>query len=142
MKRVTAALSAGLIVGMLLLSAGCAYRLQVAMVPFQQRLRIVAPAPQQYTVRVESKDYSVSEEGRVEVKVGMHRGCSVYLFNRIPIRRVPDPTKEKIISIMNGTAPIQTLSLQDISRLPHDSEGVPQIAIGVVGRNRQPARSN
>jgi hypothetical protein len=137
------ALSGILIFGISLSIAGCAYRLQPPMPPFQQRLRIVAPAPQQYTVRVQSKDYSVPPEGRVDVKVGgLGRGCSVYLFDRIPIRRVPSPTKEKIISIMNGTAQIQAFSLHDLARLPHDSEDVPQIAIPVVRSKSRPARSN
>jgi hypothetical protein len=134
--RRTAALTSGLLFELLLSGIGCAYRLQPAVPPFQQRLRIVAPSPQRYTVRVQSTDYSVSPEGHVEVKVGgLQRGCSVYLFDLIPIRRVPSPTKEKIISLMNGTAPIQTFSLHDLGKLPRDSEGVPQIAIPVARSN-------
>jgi hypothetical protein len=116
--------------------------LQPGIPPFQQRLRIVANAPQEYTVRVQSTDYFLPSDGRVEFKVGGMSGCSVYLFGRIPIRRAPNPTKEKIISIMNGTARLQMLSLHDLATLPRDGEGVPQIAISNVPPQRRPARPN
>jgi hypothetical protein len=137
------ALTNCLIAGLVLLtSVGCAYRLQPALPPLHQRVRILANNAQQYTVRIQGTDYSVPPDGRLEFTVGGMRGCSVYLFDRIPIRRAPSPTKAKVILIMSGTAQIQNLSLHDLERLPHDSEGIPQIAIAMVRPNGQPARSN
>ena len=136
-------LTNGLLAGLVLLtSIGCAYRLQPAMPPFHQRLRILANNASQYTVRIQGADYSVPPDGRLKFTVGGMRGCSVYLFDRIPIRRVPSPTLAKVISIMSGTTQVQILSIHDIERLPRDSEGVPQLAISRVRPNSQPARSN
>ena len=115
-------------------STGCVYRLAPPMPPFQQRLRIIANAPERYTVRVQSSDYAVPADGRVVFNMGMtHRACSVYLFDRIPIRRVPSPTKEKSISIMLGASPVQRLSIHDIATLPTDSDGVPQFDVATIG---------
>jgi hypothetical protein len=137
------ALTTSLLAGLLLLtSVGCAYRLQPALPPFQQRLRIVANNVEQYTVRVQGTDYSVPFDGRLEFTVGGMRGCSVYLFDQILIRRAPNLTKAKVISIMSGAAQIQNLSLHDLGRFPHDSEGIPQIAIPAARPNSQPARSS
>lgn len=131
--RPTAMLAALLIVPLSILSSvGCVYRLQAPSPPFPLRLRIVAPAPQSYTVRVQGTAYAVSPEGRVEFEAGgLGRGCSVYLFDRIPIRRVPDPTKAKMIFVLNGATQIAAFSLDDLARLPHDGGDVPQITLPV-----------
>ena len=92
---------------------------------------------------MQSTDYSVLPDGRVEVKVGgMPRGCSVYLFDRIPIRRVPSPAKAKVIWIIKGTAPVQSLSIHDLASLPRDGEGVSEVSISPIRPKPRPARSN
>ena len=83
-------------------SSGCAYRLHPAIPPSDHRLRIIADSPEQYTVHVLSYDYPVSLDGTADFKWGGFGGCSVYLFNTIPIRRVPTAAKEKSISVMLG----------------------------------------
>src|ERR1017187_1657155 len=118
-------------------SSGCVYRLAPPAPPFQQRLRIIANAPERYTVRVQSNDYTVPADGLVVFKMGMAQGCSVYLFNRIPIRGTPSPTKEKSISIMIGASLVQRLSIRDISTLPTDSDGVPQFHVAGGGRRKR-----
>jgi hypothetical protein len=57
----------------------------------------------------------------------MSSGCSVYLFNQIPIRRAPDLSKTKLISIMTGGKTVEALSLRDLSKLPLDSAGYRQL---------------
>jgi hypothetical protein len=59
----------------------------------------------------------------------VHHGCSVYLFDRIPVKRVPDPAKEKIIYLMLAGTPVRRLSFSELSKLPADSEGHRELVI-------------
>ena len=108
-------------------SSGCVYRLQPAIPPSNHRLRIIADSPQRYSIHVLFYDYAVSQDGTVDFKWGGFRGCSVYLVNTIPIRRVPNAAKEKNISVMLGPSVIRKLSLDEIAALPKDRESVPQL---------------
>jgi hypothetical protein len=120
----------GFVAAVLAGATGCAYRLPPGTPPFQQRLRIIDNNPDLYVVRAQGNDYAVPKDGRIAFTVGLPRqGCSVYLFNVIPIRRPPSPTEEKIVSIMLGTSVVQRLSVQDLASLPSDVEGVPQLHI-------------
>jgi len=111
--------------------AGCAYRMAAPLVTrSQQRLRIVADAPERYEVRVQSSDYHVPSDGRLMFKIQMvHRGCSVYLFDLIPLRKVADPAKEKIVSITLRGVPLRELSSRDLDKLQLDSEGYRQLFV-------------
>ena len=110
--------------------SGCAYRMAAPLLPSHQRLRIVANSPERFTVRVQSSDYHAEPDGQVSFDVAIrHRGCSVYLFDLIPISKVPDPEKEKVISVMISGTPIRRLSFGELSKLPVDSAGYHQLAI-------------
>ena len=76
---------------------GCAYRMAAPLVvQSKQRLRIVSDTPERFDVRVQSIDYHIPADGRLMFEIKMvHRGCSVYLFDRIPIRKVADPRKRE-----------------------------------------------
>ena len=108
---------------------GCVYRMAAPLVvQSQQRLRIVGDAPERYDVHVQSFDYHVPTDGRLLLEFKMvHRGCSVYLFDRIPVRRVADPAKEKVVSITLGAVSLRRLSFRDLSKLQTDSEGYHQL---------------
>src|SRR3989442_9647977 len=74
---------------------GCAYRLPVIAAPSQQLIRIVANAPEQYTVEVNTgavAKYDVPHDGRLKVPIPSYRPtCGVYLFNAIKVRGYGDP---------------------------------------------------
>ena len=92
--------------------AGCAYRLPTIAPPSQQLVRIVAIAPEQYTVQVNTgtvKEYDVPHDGRVKVGIPSYRpSCGVYLFNAIKVRGYGDPLKGWIVSVTrNGKSVIE-----------------------------------
>ena len=100
------------------------------VVQSKQRLRIVSGTPERFDVRVQSIDYRLPSDGRLIFKIKMvHRGCSVYLFDRIPIRKVADPRKEKIVTITFGGVSIKKPSFQELSKLQMDSDGYHQLAL-------------
>ena len=87
--------------------------------PTQQRIHILANSPEQYSVRVQASDHRVQADGRVSFDAPMMSfGCSVYLFNQIPIKRAPDLSKTKLISIVTGGTTV---------KLPLDSAGYRQL---------------
>ena len=52
--------------------AGCAYRLPAIAPPSQELIRIVADAPEQYTVQVNTgtvREYDVPHDGRIKVGI-------------------------------------------------------------------------
>src|SRR6476469_1364757 len=69
----------GLISILNLALAGCVYRLPPAMLPWQQRLKVVARSPEDYVLRLrirEPRDYRVPADGRVTLDVPAYRvGC-------------------------------------------------------------------
>jgi hypothetical protein len=105
---------------------GCAYRLAS-----QQRLRIIAPAPDQYSVRFrlwETRDYAVPPDGKLTLDVPAYRArCGPFIFG---IRMGPQsPFAAKTVSIMRRSKVTRQLSLLAISRLPTDSEGYHQLKL-------------
>jgi hypothetical protein len=52
-----------------------------------------------------------------------HRGCSVYLFDKIPISRVADPFSAKNIELTTLAGSSRKLSFNDLFKLPTDQEG-------------------
>ena|SRR5665811_337302 len=118
-------LSLALQVVAILSLTGCAYRMAAPLVQSSpERLRVVASAPENYYVLIRSKPHQLGPDGRITFDLQMiHRGCSVYLFDRIPIRRVPAPTKEKVVFVMIGKRTLAKLSVRDLSKLPLDSGG-------------------
>ena len=125
---------AGVLAAMLItVDAGCAYRLHPPSPPFQQRLRVIADAPDTYVIRVQAKAYAVPADGHVTFTMALPRqACSVYLFDKIPIRRPPNPTTQKALSIVFGGSAVRRLSMRDIAALPKDADGVPQVRVPVA----------
>ncbi|HEV3309478.1 MAG TPA: hypothetical protein VG815_03050 [Chloroflexota bacterium] len=123
---------------------GCAYRLAAPLVVTSPlRLRIISDTPERYNIGVQSSEHHVPSDGRVMFDIKMvHRGCSVYLFDRIPIRRVADPTKEKIVSILLGGMPVRRYSFQELSKLKADNEGYHQMPLSqTIPRQKPGAKS-
>jgi hypothetical protein len=121
-----------LVIVVLVLSAtstGCVYRHNPPIPPSNQRLRIIAKSPERYTIRVLSHEYAASADGNVDFKWAASTGCSVYLFNQIPIHRLPPATKQKNISIMLGQSVVRQLSIEEIARLPKGGDGVPELGV-------------
>ena len=112
--------------GVTLALAGCAYRLPAPNAPSQPRLRVLAKSPERYLVRVQTADpteHLVATDGRVIVDVPtLPRWCSVHLFG-IKVRNGAYPHRTKAIHVVSGDKTARRLSLNDISRLPVDSEG-------------------
>jgi hypothetical protein len=75
--------------------AGCAYRLPAIAPPSQELIRIVADAPEQYTVEVNTgtvREYEVQQDGRIKVGIPSYRpSCGVYLFDAIKVGGYVDP---------------------------------------------------
>jgi hypothetical protein len=109
---------------------GCAYRRSAVLFPTQERLQIVATSPEQYHLRVWSDDHQVAPDGRMKFELRIPpRGCGVYLFNRIPLQRTSDRTKEKVIFVLTNGKALAKLSLRDLSSLPVDGEGYHQLIL-------------
>ena len=112
------------------LLCGCTYALHPYNAPSQQTLKIVAPVPQNIIVRVDDgfgethKDYAVSPDGLVRFDVpALPRGCAVRLFNVI---KIADSRSEDVraIHLVKDDKVVRKLSLNDISKLSVDSQGV------------------
>ena len=96
----------------------------------QQRLRLIAPFPGQYSLRAQSSDYRVPADGRVTFDIAMvHHFCSVYLFDSILIGKVPDPYKEQIITITQGSVTVRRLSMHEFQRLSADGTGYHELVM-------------
>jgi hypothetical protein len=92
--------------------------------PSSQKLQIISPEPNQYSIRVaDETDYQVPSDGRVIVDVPrLQRGCATYLFGMV---KVKDSSSEGItaIHLKKDSRIIRKLSLNDIVKLPVDHEG-------------------
>ena len=118
---------------LVVLLCGCAYSLHPYNTPSVQSLKIVNDSPQQYIVRVddklgnEQKDYLVGSDGVVSFQVpSLPRGCAVRLFGVIKIAD-HQPEDVKAILLIKDEQTVRELSLNDISHLPADSNGVRQL---------------
>ena len=107
--------------------AGCAYRLPTIAPSYRQPVRIVAGAPEQYTVQVNTgtvKEYAVPHDGRIEVRVPSYRPtCGVYLFNAIKVRGYGDPLKDWILTVTYNGKIIREESLRATQKSPADEAG-------------------
>jgi hypothetical protein len=114
--------------------AGCAYRLPTIAPPSQQLVRLVAIAPEQYTVQVNTgtvKEYDVPHDGRVEVGIPSYRpSCGVYLFNVIKVRGYGDPLKGWIVSVTSNGKTVRKQSLRATQKSPTDEAGYHMMRIG------------
>jgi hypothetical protein len=107
--------------------AGCAYRLPVASPPSRQLIRIVANAPEQYTVKVSTgtvNQYDVPRDGRIEIGIPSYRrSCGVYLFDKIKVGGYGDPFNHWIVSITRNGKTVRTQSLRATQKSPTDEAG-------------------
>ncbi len=103
--------------------AGCVYRLHVPFQPAQQRLKLLVRSPEQYSVRVWDKEFPVGADGNVLIEFPSIHGCSVYLFDRIPISQPADPIKSKSIKVTTAGRTVKHLSGIELSKLPVDRFG-------------------
>jgi hypothetical protein len=105
----------------------CAYRLPVATLPSQYRLKLVTKSPELFIVKLnigDPREYHVLGDGRVTLDVpGYRNGCSVYLFDRIRVRRAASPLRAKSVEIVKAGTIARLLSLKDIARLVVDGSG-------------------
>ena len=80
--------------------------------------------PEKYVVRVANQESrTVSADGRVIVDVPrLERGCVTYLFGVVKVRE-ESPYNVRAIGVYRGNQVVRKLSLNDIGKLPSDSEG-------------------
>jgi hypothetical protein len=105
-------------------AAGCV----VADGPYNQpsrvKLHLESPTPQVYTVQVASDAaFPVGTDGRVVVKVPrLERGHATYMFG---VAKVSESSPYDIVAIdlKEGGRTVRKLSLNDLKKLPTDSEG-------------------
>jgi hypothetical protein len=107
--------------------AGCAYRLPTIAPPSQQLVRIVAIAPEQYSVQVKTgtpNEYDVPLDGRIKVGIPSYRpSCGVYLFNAIKVRGYGDPLKSWTVSVTRHGKTVRKQSLRATQKSPTDEAG-------------------
>jgi len=107
--------------------AGCAYRLPTIAPQYRQPVRIVAAAPEQYTVQVNTgnvDEYAVPHDGRIEVGIPSYRpSCGVYLFNAIKVRGYGDPLKDWILTVTHNGKTVHEQSLRATQISPTDEAG-------------------
>ena len=113
---------------------GCAYRLPGVAPPSQQLVRIVANAPEQYTVQVNTgavTEYDVPHDGRIQIGIPSYRpSCGVYLFNAIKVRGYGDPLNRWIVSITRNGKIVRKQSLRVTQKSPTDEAGYHMMRIG------------
>src|ERR1700746_2413618 len=122
------------LVSAVLMLAGCALRLPTATRPSQQLIRIVATAPEQYTVQVNTgtvKEYDVPHDGRIKVGIPSYRpSCRVYLFNASKVRGDGDPLNGWMVSITRNGKTVRKQSLRVTQKSLTDEAGYHIVRIG------------
>ena len=115
------------LIGVVLTLASCAYRLPHLTPPSQEPIRVIANAPEQYSVQVNTgtiQEYGVPDDGRIEVEVPSYRAsCAVYLFNAIKVRGYGDPLKTWTVSVTRNGNTLRKQSLRVTHKSPTDNAG-------------------
>ncbi len=109
--------------------AGCAYRRSMPVLPSQQKLKVIAKAPQTYVFRLQLsgdlREFKTEPDGQVTLDVPRYGGgCSVYLFDKVKMPGSADSFRRKSIDVLVGGKVARRLSLKDISLLPTGSDGI------------------
>ncbi len=109
------------------MGTSCAYRLYGSFPPSQERIKIIASAPQEYVLAVDTGEVTeiqVPADGRVLAGVPAYRPrCGVYPFNEIKVGGFGDPLKNWHISATHAGRTVRKLSLRQVRALPVDEAG-------------------
>ena len=125
-------MSARALIASLALLTGCAYRMPPRAPPSVERLRIVSPSPEDYSLRlsINQREYAVPSDGRVTLQVPAMGGpCGVYLFNKIKVSGGDNLLTAKTLVVAEKGKRVRRLSLNEIAALPVDGEGFHLLAI-------------
>jgi hypothetical protein len=91
--------------------------------PSQEKLRLKSLAPQTYTVQVANEpEFTVGADGRVVVDIPrLERGHKTYLLGS----KVGESSAEDVtaVCVKKAGRTIRKLSINDLKKLPTDSEG-------------------
>jgi hypothetical protein len=113
---------------------GCAYRLPPATPASQELIHIVADAPEQYAVEVNTetvREYDVPHDGRIKIGIPSYRlSCGVYLFNAIKVGGYGDPLNDWIVSVTRNGKIVRKQSLRVTQKSPTDGAGYHMVRIG------------
>jgi hypothetical protein len=106
---------------------GCAYRLPPPTPASQELIHVVANAPEQYAVEVNTgtvRKYDVPQDGRIKVGIPPYRrSCGVYLFDAIKVGGYADPLNDWIVSIIRNGKTVHKQSLRVTQKSPTDDAG-------------------
>jgi hypothetical protein len=106
---------------------GCAYRLYRMVPSSQERIKIIASAPQDYVISVDTgkaEELQVPTDGRVDISIPSYRPtCGIYLFNEIKVGGGVDRSNNWYVSASRAGNPVRRLSLRQIRKLPVDESG-------------------
>jgi hypothetical protein len=120
--------------GAVLQLTGCAYRLPPITPASEGLIHIVANAPEQYAVEVNTgtvREYAVPHDGRIQIGIPPYRlSCGVYLFDAIKVGGYGDPLNDWIVSITFNGKIIHKQSLRVTQRSPTDGAGYHIVKIG------------
>lgn len=119
----------GIAFALILGSLGCSYALPVPSPAFRERVRVVSPSPERYSLRlttVRSEDLPVPPDGRLTLSIPpIQRGCTVH-FLGIKVSDGYDPLKDWTVAVNAVNADgksLRRLSLTQLNKLPTDPEG-------------------
>lgn len=121
------------LIGLVITLAGCAYHLPPAPPASQELIRIVAIAPEQYTVQVNTgtvREYDVPQDGRIKVGIPSYRSsCGVYLFDAVKVGGYGDPLKSWIVLVTHNGTTVRKQSLRVMQKSPRDEAGYHMVRI-------------
>jgi hypothetical protein len=111
-----------------LLSFGCALALHPVMPASEERVRLVAPSPGQYSIRTsfdfdQRKDYPVPADGRLILFLPSYRPpCGMYIF-KFRVGGGRSGRRSGMVTVLRGNEAIRTLSWEKFGKLNVDPDG-------------------
>lgn len=106
-------------------AAGCGHGLPAYNAPFSEKILVVAPSPEAYSVRVEGADQPelpVPADGRLVIAFPvLPRECSLYVLG-VKVRDRGVETR-KLIHILRGGEVVERLSVRELRRRRRDAAG-------------------
>lgn len=117
----------GFMTAWFLMLAGCSYRMPAPTAPSEELIRLIAKAPQQYSLQVSTRavnEHDVPPDGRLKISVpGYRRACGVYLFDAVKVGGYGDPLKAWNLTISRRGNVVRKLSLDALRSLATDEAG-------------------